>query len=119
MYPDYLVHFNKNHSPKNGQFTSGDGDGDGISDDHAHRSKKPGKENRKKMTKSQKVSLGFAIGTGVATAAIIGAKLVMDYRNEKASKEFHDQLSRDFVERQNQIKWSEAASQAKFAGGDW
>ena len=39
-YPDYLVHYNKNHSPKNGQFTSGDGDGDGISNDHAHRSKK-------------------------------------------------------------------------------
>ena len=119
MYPDYLVHFNKNHSSKNGQFTSGDGDGDGVSDDHAHRSKNSGKEKRKKMTKSQKVSLGFAIGTGVATAAIIGAKLVMDYRNEKASKEFHDQISRDFVERQNQIKWREAASQAKFAGGDW
>ena len=26
---DYLIHFNKNHSPKNGQFTFGDGDGDG------------------------------------------------------------------------------------------
>lgn len=25
----YLVHFNKNHNPKNGQFTYGDGDGDG------------------------------------------------------------------------------------------
>ena len=39
-YPDYLIHYNKNHSPKNGQFTSGDGDGDGISNDHAHRSEK-------------------------------------------------------------------------------
>jgi hypothetical protein len=51
MYPDYLVHFNKNHSPKNGQFTSGDGDGDGISNDHAHRSKKDG--GRKPITRSQ------------------------------------------------------------------
>lgn len=39
-YPTYLVHFNKNHDPKNGQFDFGDGDGDGIADDHAHRSKK-------------------------------------------------------------------------------
>ena len=31
----------------------------------------------------------------------------------------HSPISRDFVERQNQIKWREAASQAKFAGGDW
>ena len=43
-YPDYLIHYNKNHSPKNGQFTSGDGDGDGISNDHAHRSKNPRKK---------------------------------------------------------------------------
>lgn len=30
----YLVHFNKNHSSKDGKFTYGDGDGDGIIDDH-------------------------------------------------------------------------------------
>lgn len=40
MYPDYLVHYNKNHSSKNGQFISGDGDGDGIVNDNANRSKK-------------------------------------------------------------------------------
>ena len=33
----YLIHFNKNHSAKNGQFVSGDGDGDGIVDDHGNR----------------------------------------------------------------------------------
>lgn len=38
-YPDYLIHFNKNHSNKNGQFTSGDGDGDGIRDDHHNYAK--------------------------------------------------------------------------------
>lgn len=38
-YPSYLIHFNGNHSSKNGQFISGDGDKDGIVDDHAHRSK--------------------------------------------------------------------------------
>ena len=35
----YLIHFNKNHDPKNGRFTFGDGDSDGIIDDHAHRRK--------------------------------------------------------------------------------
>lgn len=37
---EYLVHFNKNHSSKNGQFTSGDGDGDGIADDHRNQKEK-------------------------------------------------------------------------------
>lgn len=35
----YLVHFNKNHSPTNGQFATGDGDGDGIADDHKNQRK--------------------------------------------------------------------------------
>lgn len=35
-YPSYLIHFNKNHSSKNGQFINGDGDGDGTADEH-HR----------------------------------------------------------------------------------
>lgn len=54
-YPDYLIHYNKNHSAKNGQFTSGDGDGDGIANDHAHRSKKDG--GRKLITRSQAKSM--------------------------------------------------------------
>lgn len=29
----YLIHYNKNHSKANGQFVSGDGDGDGIVND--------------------------------------------------------------------------------------
>lgn len=33
----YLIHFNKNHDPKNGQFTFGDGDGDGQINDRAQR----------------------------------------------------------------------------------
>ena len=36
---DYLIHFNSNHSPRNGQFIRGDGDNDGIVDDHGHRRK--------------------------------------------------------------------------------
>ena len=33
----YLIHFNKNHSSKDGRFVSGDGDGDGIANDHKYR----------------------------------------------------------------------------------
>ena len=40
-YPNYLIHFNKLHSRKNGQFISGDGDGDGTADEH-HRYSKNG-----------------------------------------------------------------------------
>lgn len=39
---DYLIHFNKNHSKKNGQFDSGDGDGDGIRDDHHNYARNKG-----------------------------------------------------------------------------
>lgn len=39
FYPNYLIHFNKNHSSSSGQFISGDGDGDGVVDDH-HNYKK-------------------------------------------------------------------------------
>jgi hypothetical protein len=31
---DFIMHYNKNHSKSNGQFVSGDGDGDGIANDH-------------------------------------------------------------------------------------
>lgn len=34
---DCLVHFNQNHSPKTGQFTFGDGDADGIINDHLNQ----------------------------------------------------------------------------------
>ena len=37
IYPSYLIHYNKNHSKTNGQFVSGDGDGDGISNDHKNQ----------------------------------------------------------------------------------
>ena len=36
MYPSYLIHFNRQHDPKTGKFTYGDGDGDGVHNDHGH-----------------------------------------------------------------------------------
>ena len=35
----YLIHYNKNHSKANGQFISGDGDGDGIINDNKNDKK--------------------------------------------------------------------------------
>lgn len=48
----YLMHFNKNHSSKDGRFVSGDGDGDGQVNDRANRSKHP--ESKVYKTKSGK-----------------------------------------------------------------
>lgn len=39
MYPSYLIHFNRQHDPKTGKFTFGDGDGDGVSNDHKNQDK--------------------------------------------------------------------------------
>lgn len=45
----YLIHFNGNHSSKNGQFVSGDGDKDGVIDDHHNYAR-----NKNKGTKGDK-----------------------------------------------------------------
>ena len=37
QFGDYLCHYNKNHSSKNGQFTYGDGDNDGAIDERGRR----------------------------------------------------------------------------------
>lgn len=55
MYPDYLIHFNKNHSKANGQFVRGDGDGDGTGDEH-HRYSKNGVKPTNSSPKSSKTS---------------------------------------------------------------
>ena len=49
----YLIHYNKNHSKTNGQFISGDGDGDGIANDHA---------NQRKMSRNEKANAKFESG---------------------------------------------------------
>ena len=53
-YPSYLVHYNQNHSAKNGQFISGDGDGDGISNDHKNQKKTTARKTTAKKTTSKK-----------------------------------------------------------------
>lgn len=68
-YPSYLVHVNNNHNPKTGQFAPGDGDGDGISNDHANQ--------RKKMTTGDKVLIGA--GASLFVAGLVGLALSMVY----------------------------------------
>lgn len=75
-YPDYLVHVNQNHNPKNGQFAPGDGDGDGVSNDHANQRKKTtSKKNtatKKKSTAKKKyneVDAWESISKGITNAA--------------------------------------------------
>lgn len=49
-YSEYLMHFNKNHDKKSGKFSFGDGDGDGIRDDHSNQSKKQSASDGSKKT---------------------------------------------------------------------
>ena len=49
-YPNYLIHYNKNHSKANGQFVSGDGDGDGQVNDSQYN-----KDGHKKGVYSAKI----------------------------------------------------------------
>lgn len=78
----YLIHYNKNHSKANGQFTSGDGDGDGIVNDHANQRKsQSGRSNSDRLSgaiadakraKKKGTILGWS-GAGVATAGYLAA----------------------------------------------
>lgn len=84
---NYLCHFNKNHSPKNGQFTSGDGDGDGIANDHANQKEK------KKKGLSRKAKVGLAIAGGVVgTAAMVAGAIGLgkEFSNANMGKKLGD-----------------------------
>ena len=61
---DYLIHFNKNHDPKNGRFAPGDGNGDGIVGSHKSSHNGTSKEDRRKAAKRTLV-------TGIVEAAAI------------------------------------------------
>ena len=54
-YPNYLIHYNKNHSKANGQFVSGDGDGDGeVGDGRKSTKTKSVSSTKRKPKKSKK-----------------------------------------------------------------
>lgn len=82
-YPTYLVHYNKNHD-KLGRFGSGDGDGDGIVDDH---------HNQKEAKKAYKALKGN--GKNSKRGKEAEAKAMQRARNDekfvKAKEEFKAQ----------------------------
>lgn len=92
----YLIHFNKNHSKANGQFISGDGDSDGIVNDHAHRSKIDYKKENIKLYKQlrkdkqinteQKLTSKYGNNEAIKTIA-------KDKKMQKVYKEYKDKLS--------------------------
>lgn len=79
QYPDYLVHFNKNHSKANGQFVSGDGDGDGVINDHANQKKQLTPEEKKKRAKR---NAWIAVGAGAAGTAMVAATMFLTSKKD-------------------------------------
>ena len=80
MYPSYLIHFNRIHDPKTGRFFYGDGDGDGIANDHAHASKKDGMISR--IGSSNKTSSGPSSGGSKALSTPYKKKSDYSLRDE-------------------------------------
>lgn len=97
----YLIHFNKNHSPKNGQFISGDGDADGVRDDHHNYSKN-------KVTSPKNGSVKYT-----KDGRKIGKKLnTFDYIKTDRMEKSRQKFSREFSETESgkkAIKKSEKA----------
>lgn len=123
---DYLIHYNKNHSKSNGQFVSGDGDGDGQVNDHAQRS-----EGKQKKRIFSDTARGRALKRGlIATAAVHVGAMVIGTAIEKGADYVAGRMARKIVDDEynkqkaaewahQQSVWRQAASKAKFAGGDW
>lgn len=120
---NYLAHFNKNHSKANGQFISGDGDGDGVVDDHHNYAQnKQGDtsgsnvegelKNKKKFDKSSAIGAGIVIAAG---AAVIGYKLYSAYKDYKIAKQNTEAINN--MAEEWYIKYK--AANAKVVGGDW
>lgn len=87
-YQNYIIHYNKNHSSKNGQFVSGDGDGDGIANDHANRRKEPTHRGTKSMnTKSKKYIGSGATMFGAGSTMIAASEMVRSFASKKLAKD--------------------------------
>jgi hypothetical protein len=71
----YLIHFNQNHSSKDGRFVSGDGDGDGIANDHQRQVDKKYNDAKKAAGKKMGIGKGLAWGTvgGWGATALLSA----------------------------------------------
>ena len=85
---EYIAHFNKNHSPKNGQFVSGDGDGDGITNDHKNGQKterKSFKQFRKEIKRYNKKAKSYR-NAGNASQFKMAKKIFSDSNLTKGQK---------------------------------
>lgn len=133
----YLMHFNKNHSSKDGRFVSGDGDGDGQVNDRANRGKHP--ESKVYKTKSGK-EVKYVSPNGLkkgywadakTNKRLIGRTLFKAAPSEFRGKEFAktmfyvgasqaiagaNEASKRYVEQYNNDR---IKSSAKSVGGDW
>ena len=92
-YPTYLIHFNKNHSSKNGQFISGDGDGDGIVDDH---------NNQKYLKNRWAIKNGYQNKDGTLTSKAEKARSVQEKYIEKAEK--FDKIYKDIASKNEDLE---------------
>lgn len=98
-YPTYLIHFNKNHSPKNGQFTSGDGDGDNIRDDHHNYSKN-------KVTSPDGRTIKVNRGTRKAMDMLAKTNYIKDKKKELSLDEVDKIISQmDLSKYKNDERW--------------
>ena len=96
---DYLVHFNSNHSPKNGQFIRGDGDKDGIVDDHGHRRKGVVTSSSRNRTFKERESIpGKTIRIGDTKGYVSGSSRNITYKErESIPGKITTIRNRDFV----------------------
>ena len=85
----YLIHFNKNHSSKDGRFVSGDGDGDGQLNDNANRSKDSGKHMPLKKARRIRTAGIVTTAAGIAGTAI-AEKFAAKYALKSTSDIFLD-----------------------------
>ena len=92
----YLVHFNKLHSKSNGQFISGDGDGDGTADEH-HRYTTDGRSvSTNSGSESQQLPQGITSKEVKALCTVTrmtAGKLLV---NAALNKIFYKGFARDF-----------------------
>lgn len=101
-YPNYLIHYNKNHSKADGRFVSGDGDGDGIINDNS------AKKDEKKARRNA------IIGTAAAATVTTGlaALMIADAVNSKRTSS-----GKSFADDYTALSLSEAKDWARRMGG--
>jgi hypothetical protein len=99
-YPTYLIHFNKNHSSKNGRFVSGDGDGDGVINDHHNQSK-----NRKGVTSGSE-SIDDMIGDQID-------QMVKKYNSPTKSGTFYTAKKKDDKKKKKKSSGSRKSTKKK------